>query len=58
MKQLAPESHDNSTMMVIRVVMDSIVVDEIVENDCRRIEFLMESMMGARQVSLKYGDME
>ena len=35
MKQLAPESHNNSTKMVIRLEIDSILVEDIVEKDCR-----------------------
>ena len=35
MKQLAPGSYYDSTNVVIRLVMDSILVEDIVENDFR-----------------------
>ena len=35
MKQLAPESYYDSTNVVIRLVMDSILVEDIVEKDFR-----------------------
>ena len=56
MKRLAPESHNNSTMMVIRLETESILAELIVAKDFMCMEFMMDSTMGARKVFWNCGD--